>query len=476
MHGFLPKIFFRVGIYQIMGIKNKLRVYSHFFKKTFQYPAAYKRELAERNVKHINFIVAVLFFLTIFGALSMLRETIPGTYREEFLKIYYSVFLTLDIISFIASSIAKSEKVKSVLAKQLVVNIIVTCYVLQFVVSMFFSTEHILVYFIFFTLIILLSELFLDLNIFVYLVIIVSGLACLTIKIFNLRISLNILNIYFYGAVILFVSFLKQYVTVRNLRQEMQITQQSELLAEQNEELERQKAQLLNHKELLEAEVLEQTESIRERDIKLIAMQNSIIIALSNLIENRDEDTGNHVSRTSKYVSMLTRKALELKLYTDTIDEKFLYNIQRAAPLHDMGKITISDVLLKKPARFTEEEYKTMQAHTVDGSRIVKEMLNDIEDSEYIRMASEVALYHHEKFDGTGYPYKLKGWEIPISARIMAIADVFDALVSKRCYKEAYSLEDSLQIIKEEAGKHFDPFLAEAFLSLKDELAAVLEA
>lgn len=476
MHGFLPKIFFRVGIYQIMGIKNKLRAYSHFFKKTFQYPAAYKRELAERNVKHINFIVAVLFFLTIFGAFSMLREIIPGTYREEFLKIYYSVFLTLDIISFIASFIVKKEKVKSVLAKQIVVNVIVTCYVLLFIVSMLFSTESILVSFIFFTLIILLSELFLDLNIFVYLLIIISGLIFLTWRIFQLRISINILNIFFYGAVILFVSVLKQYVTVRNLRQEMQITQQSELLAEQNEELERQKAQLLNHKELLEAEVLEQTESIRERDIKLIAMQNSIIIALSNLIENRDEDTGNHVSRTSKYVSMLTRKALELKLYTDTIDEKFLYNIQRAAPLHDMGKITISDVLLKKPARFTEEEYKTMQAHTVDGSRIVKEMLNDIEDSEYIRMASEVALYHHEKFDGTGYPYKLKGWEIPISARIMAIADVFDALVSKRCYKEAYSLEDSLQIIKEEAGKHFDPFLAEAFLSLKDELAAVLEA
>ena len=136
--------------------------------------------------------------------------------------------------------------------------------------------------------------------------------------------------------------------------------------------------------------------------------------------------------------------------------------------------LTKNELLTVKAA--LEEEYKTMQAHTVDGSRIVKEMLNDIEDSEYIRMASEVALYHHEKFDGTGYPYKLKGWEIPISARIMAIADVFDALVSKRCYKEAYSLEDSLQIIKEEAGKHFDPFLAEAFLSLKDELAAVLEA
>ena len=136
-----------------------------------------------------------------------------------------------------------------------------------------------------------------------------------------------------------------------------------------------------------------------------------------------------------------------------------------------MGKIVVSDMLLKKPGKLTEEEFRIMQRHTVEGGRIVKEILSDIEDTDYIQMASEIALYHHEKFDGTGYPYNLKGYEIPVSARIMALADVFDALVSKRCYKPPFSLDESMDIIKAGSGRHFDPFLAEAFISLKDEIA-----
>lgn len=454
-----------------MKIKEKIAANIQFLRKTFQYPEAFKRKLAERNVRHINLIVVSLIFLTTFGFLTMFRHTIHGTYREEFLRIYYAIFMALDIVSFVSSFIAKQKKVKSIFVKQLVVNAIVVGYVLLFSISIFFSTENILVYFIFFTLIVLLSELFLDLNIYVYLGIIISGLICLSMKISMLKILMNILNIYFYGAVILFVCLFKQYVTVRNLRQEQQITQQSKLLATQNEELERQKSQLMNHKELLEAEVLEQTESIRKRDEKLIEMQNSVIIALSDLIESRDEETGNHISRTSMYVSMLTQKALKMQLYTDTIDEKFLENIIKAAPLHDMGKIVVSDMLLKKPGKLTEEEFRIMQRHTVEGGRIVKEILSDIEDTDYIQMASEIALYHHEKFDGTGYPYNLKGYEIPVSARIMALADVFDALVSKRCYKPPFSLDESMDIIKAGSGRHFDPFLAEAFISLKDEIA-----
>lgn len=286
---------------------------------------------------------------------------------------------------------------------------------------------------------------------------------------------MNPINVYFYGLVILFVSIIKQYVVVMNLRQKELIMQQKEQLSEQNEELERQKEQLMNRKKLLEAEILEQTEAIRKKNDKIIEIQDYTINALSNLIENRDEDTGNHVSRTSMYVYMLTKRALEFKLYTDIIDEKFLFNIRKAAPLHDMGKISISDVLLKKTSALTEEEFHIMQNHTIEGGRIIKEILKEIEDEDYIQIAYEVALYHHERFDGSGYPYKLKGYEIPVAARIMAIADVFDALVSVRCYKQAFEFDEALQIIKDGAGKQFDPFLAEAFLSLRNELADCID-
>ena len=458
-----------------MKIKNKLKTAIYFFKHSFKYPEAYKQQLADKNIRHIHFILIIPFIFCVCGFFVFFRHGLSYASENKHTTLYYLFFMAVDVFAFVSASIIIKKKIKSVFLKQTIVNIVICCFNILFLLGIIDNNGNtIVVDFIFFTVLILLSIIFLDLNLIVYFLMIITGLVGLTSKILVMKLPVNLLNIYLFGTVIFFVCFFKMYVTVRNLRQEAQILAQQKQLEVQNEELERQKMQLVNHKTLLEAEVQKQTESIRERDVKLIAIQNSIIISLSNLIENRDEDTGNHVSRTSMYVSMLTKKALELKLYTDTIDEKFLYNIQRAAPLHDMGKITISDVLLRKPAKLTEEEFKVMQQHTVDGGRIVKEMLSDIEDSEYIHMASEVALYHHEKFDGTGYPYHLKGWEIPISARIMAIADVFDALVSERCYKKAYSLEDSLQIIKEESGKHFDPFLAEAFLSLKDELVACL--
>ena len=128
-----------------MKIKEKIAANIQFLRKTFQYPEAYKQKLADRNVRHINFIVSVFFFITVFGVFAMFRDVIPGTYREEFLKIYYSIFLMLDISSFAASFIAKRKKVKSVLAKQLVVNAIVVGYVLLFSISIFFSTENILI-------------------------------------------------------------------------------------------------------------------------------------------------------------------------------------------------------------------------------------------------------------------------------------------------------------------------------------------
>lgn len=445
------------------------------FKKTFLYPASYKEILADKNIRRIHFILIIPFLFCVCGFIVFLKSGTGYTSENTYMLLYYILFMSLDFFSFISASIIIKKNIKSVFLKQTIVNIVICAFMGLFVYGIFDSFEsRIIVDFIFFTVLVLLSVIFLDLSPILYFFMITIGLTCLGAKVVILQVPINMLNIYFFGVVIIFVCFFKQYVTVRNLRQEAQILAQQKQLEAQNEELERQKNLLLNNKELLEAEVLEQTESIHRRDDQIIKMQDSTIIALSNLIENRDEDTGNHVSRTSRYVNMLTKRALEVNLYTDTINEKFLENIRKAAPLHDMGKIVVSDMILRKPGKLTEEEFKDMQRHTIEGGRIVKEILSDIEDTEYIEMASEVALYHHEKFNGTGYPYNLKGCAIPVSARIMAIADVFDALVSKRCYKEPFSLDEALQIIREESGKHFDPFLAEAFLSLKDELRECL--
>lgn len=458
-----------------MNFKERISSALLLFKNTFLYPDSHKEILADKNIRHINFIVILPFIFCVCSFYTFIKHGQAKSPEGRYLTLYYILFLILDFAVFVSTEIIKRKKVKSVFLKQSIVNIVMGAFTFLFLYHIFDTAEStIIVDFIFFTVLVLLSIIFLDLSLIVYFLIITTGLVCLASKVIVTKLPINPLNIYFFGLVIVFVCLFKQYVTVRNLRQEDKILAQQKQLESQNEELERQKVQLTNNKEILEAEVLEQTESIRKRDDQIIKMQDSTIIALSNLIENRDEDTGNHVSRTSRYVNMLTKRALEVNLYTDTINEKFLENIRKAAPLHDMGKIVVSDMILKKPGRLTEEEFKDMQRHTIEGGRIVKEILSDIEDTEYIEMASEVALYHHEKFNGTGYPYNLKGCAIPVSARIMALADVFDALVSKRCYKEPYSLDEALQIIRDESGKHFDPFLTEAFLSLKDELSECL--
>lgn len=146
----------------------------------------------------------------------------------------------------------------------------------------------------------------------------------------------------------------------------------------------------------------------------------------------------------------------------------------KAAPLHDIGKIAVSDTILQKPGKLTAEEFEAMKEHTTAGGRIVAEVLKGIEEKGYIDIASQVAACHHEKWDGSGYPNGLQGKEIPIGARIMAVADVFDALVSKRCYKEPMSVDRAFDVIRESGGSHFDPELAGIFCKIKNEVEEVL--
>ena len=210
-----------------------------------------------------------------------------------------------------------------------------------------------------------------------------------------------------------------------------------------------------------------------EKQKKLSDMQVQIISRLANLIESRDTETGEHVARTSAYVKTLAEDCVSEGVYLDQIDDNYINMLFTLSPLHDVGKILVSDKILRKPGRLTPEEFEEIKKHTIDGGEIVKQILHDISNEEYVNFAIDIATYHHERWDGTGYPQKLKEEEIPLSARIMAIADVFDALVSKRCYKDAMPVDEAFKTIQEESGTHFDPKLVEVFLKHKDKYAAI---
>ena len=209
--------------------------------------------------------------------------------------------------------------------------------------------------------------------------------------------------------------------------------------------------------------------SLIKNQEKIANMQSHMISGLASFIENRDMDTGGHISRTSYYVKTLAECARKEGLYTDTIDNHFIDLLYILAPMHDIGKILIPDSILKKPGKLTPEEFEEMKKHASLGGSVVREVLSGVSDEEYLLFASDIATYHHEKWDGNGYPNGLKKDEIPLCARIMAIADVFDALISERCYKKAIPFDEAIKIIEEESGSHFDPNLVEIFLKYKDE-------
>jgi response regulator RpfG family c-di-GMP phosphodiesterase len=204
-------------------------------------------------------------------------------------------------------------------------------------------------------------------------------------------------------------------------------------------------------------------------------LQSVVIENLSSLIESRDENTGEHVLRTKDYVGLLAREMERDEAFRGQLSADLIEEIENAAPLHDIGKIAVSDVILNKPGRLTEEEFEKMKKHTTAGAEIIEQVISTVPDSAYLREAKNLAEYHHEKWNGRGYPHGLSGEDIPLSARIMAVADVFDALVSERCYKKAFSFDDAMDIIQKDAGSHFDPKVAEAFLSAELEVRQVAE-
>ena len=204
---------------------------------------------------------------------------------------------------------------------------------------------------------------------------------------------------------------------------------------------------------------------IRKREVD---MQEKLVLGMATMVEGRDKSTGGHIKRTSKVVELLVN---EMKKDTSlNINHRFYINVIKAAPMHDLGKIAVDDVILRKPGKFTQDEYAVMKSHSEEGAIIVKDILKDGEDEYFEQIAVNVARYHHEKWNGLGYPYGLKGEDIPLEARIMAIADVYDALVSKRVYKDEFSFEEANRIIIESMGTHFDPNLEKYYLQAREKI------
>jgi response regulator RpfG family c-di-GMP phosphodiesterase len=209
---------------------------------------------------------------------------------------------------------------------------------------------------------------------------------------------------------------------------------------------------------------------VREKTTQVTSMQESIIRGMAIMVESRDNSTGGHISRTSDSIRIFARELLKHKDALPEISEEFCELLVKAAPMHDLGKIAVDDSILRKPGQFTPEEYEQMKTHAEKGAIIVKEVLRESTDKDFERIAVNVAHYHHEKWNGEGYPEHLRGEEIPLEARIMALADVFDALVSQRCYKNAMSLDDAFELIKKDLGKHFDPIIGKLFIMCREQI------
>jgi putative two-component system response regulator len=257
------------------------------------------------------------------------------------------------------------------------------------------------------------------------------------------------------GAVDYIAKPIKAVIVLARVRAQLELKQARDWLADQNT--------------WLEAEVARRMEEI-------LTIQNVSILALAQLAETRDPETGNHIRRTQEYVERLAWRLREHPRFKDTLNEHFIQKLAKSAPLHDIGKVGVPDAILLKPGKLTPEEIAVMRTHARLGAEAIEKAVRDIgKPVDFLNLAMEIAHWHHEKWDGSGYPDGLAGEAIPVSARLMAIADVFDALVSARVYKAPMSLDAAREIIGIGCGSHFDPDIAEAFLAGFDEFAAIAQ-
>jgi len=210
---------------------------------------------------------------------------------------------------------------------------------------------------------------------------------------------------------------------------------------------------------------------------RIIGMESRemTIFALAKLAESRDPETGAHLDRVRSYCRVLALRLQQYAEFQEVVDDNFVRLLYETSPLHDIGKVAIPDSVLLKPGRLSEYEFATMKTHTIRGAETIESLLAEFPNAGFLQMARDVILSHHEKYDGSGYPHGLVGEDIPLCGRIVAVADVYDALTSKRVYKDAYSHDHARSIIVGDAGKHFDPMIVEAFVEVEDAFVRIRE-
>ena len=226
----------------------------------------------------------------------------------------------------------------------------------------------------------------------------------------------------------------------------------------------------------LEHKVVERTAQLQHKTEEVAQIRDATIMAMASLAETRDNETGNHLKRTQTYIRALGMKLRDHPHFRDFLTEDNLESLYKLAPLHDIGKVGIPDAILLKHGKLTEEEYQIMKMHpTLGGNAISAAERGLPTPNRFLHIAREIAIGHHEKWDGSGYPAGLRGDAIPISARLMAVADVYDALICKRIYKEPFSHEQAVAYILQAKGEHFDPDVIDAFLAIQDEFRQIAE-
>ena len=209
-----------------------------------------------------------------------------------------------------------------------------------------------------------------------------------------------------------------------------------------------------------------QSEMLKQRTEQLLKLQNSMTTVLAAMVENRDKLTGEHITRTTAYIKVLLNAMVERGIYTDEMAGWDFDVVISSARLHDLGKIAVTDLILNKPDKLTDYEFEIIKTHTAEGEKIIDDIISESGNEMFLQNAKLFAGYHHERWDGTGYPRGLSGTEIPLQGRIMAIADVYDALVSERSYKKIFSHEKAVEIILENRGKQFDPVIVDVFMEV----------
>jgi putative two-component system response regulator len=219
--------------------------------------------------------------------------------------------------------------------------------------------------------------------------------------------------------------------------------------------------------------IRDRTALLQQKTESLQRLKTSMVSVMAEMLESRDKTTGGHIERTTEYLRLLINAMTERKIYYDEIKTWDIELAVSSARLHDVGKIAVSDLILNKPANLTKEEFEIMKIHAAEGERIIDKIISQAGDEDFLHFAKLFASYHHERWDGNGYPHGLKGEEIPLQGRIMAIVDVYDALSSARPYKPALSSEQVINIIMESKGKQFDPVITDVFYEIRDQFTKV---